>query len=63
MTGEALASKIGTDKGTISRIENGKAGLDIERLQDIAAALGIDPASLLLPPRARRDARLAPEPL
>lgn len=53
MTGEGLAEKIGTDKGTISRIERGLAGIDTDRLQDIALALGIDPRTLLAPPEPR----------
>lgn len=47
MSAEALAAKVRTDKGTISRIERGVAGLDVERLQRIANALGLTPASLL----------------
>ncbi len=54
MTGEALAQKIGTDKGTVSRIERGEAGLSVERFQQIADALGLDPATLLAPPKGRR---------
>jgi transcriptional regulator with XRE-family HTH domain len=57
MTGEGLAEKVHTDKGTISRIENGQAGLSTDRLQDIAAALGLDPAALLAP--AERSTRAA----
>ena len=56
MTGEELAEKIGTDKGTISRIERGLAGLDTDRLQRIGTALGIDARSLLDPePRPSRQ--------
>ena len=58
MTGEELGKKIGTDKGTISRIERGEAGLSTDRLQEIATALGVTPAVLLAqepePHRARR---------
>lgn len=49
-----LATRTGTDKGTISRIERGEAGISVERLQEIANALGMDPANLLHPPRGRR---------
>jgi len=47
MTGEELAEKIGSDKGSVSRVERGMAGLSVERLQRIAAALGIEAADLL----------------
>lgn len=50
MTGGALAEKIGTDKGTISRIERGEAGLSTDRLQEIAVALAVEPSTLLAPP-------------
>jgi transcriptional regulator with XRE-family HTH domain len=42
-TCEDLAERIRSDKGTISRIERGEAGLGVERLQEIAATLEIDP--------------------
>lgn len=44
---EELAQRIRTDKGTVSRIERGKAGIGVERLQRIAAALGTSVDSLL----------------
>jgi len=47
VTGEWLAEKIGTDKGTVSRIEHGATGLSTDRLQDIAAALGAEVGVLL----------------
>jgi transcriptional regulator with XRE-family HTH domain len=56
MSGEVLGQKIGTDKGTVSRIERGEAGLSVERLQRIADALGVDPSSLLTPSKSKRGA-------
>jgi transcriptional regulator with XRE-family HTH domain len=47
LTGEQLAARIGSDKGTISRIERGEAGLSVERLQKIAAVLGVPVSELL----------------
>ncbi len=47
MTGKQLASRIGSDKGTVSRIEHGQAGLSVERLEKIATALGTGVAELL----------------
>ncbi len=62
MTGEALAQKIGTDKGTVSRIERGLAGVDTDRLQSIAAALSLDARDLLAPidPRPPRGDHATP---
>ncbi len=59
MTGEGLADKIGTDKGTVSRIERGLAGIDTDRLQEIASALGIDARLLLAPPTGPHSRRAA----
>lgn len=39
LSASGLGQKIGTDKGTISRMERGKAGISAERLQRIANAL------------------------
>lgn len=47
LTAEQLGEKIGTDKGTVSRIERGLAGLDVERLQEIANALGVPVEDLI----------------
>lgn len=46
-----LASRINVSAATISAIENGKTGVSVARLQEIAAALGVSPSRLL----ARRD--------
>lgn len=47
LTGGELADKIGTDKGTISRLEQGRVGLSVERLQKIASALSVEPSEVL----------------
>ena len=44
---EALAFQIGTDKTTISRLENGSRKLTQERMFAIAQALGCSPADLI----------------
>lgn len=50
MTQEKLAEVIGAKTSTISMIENGHQGLTIDKLAEIADALGIEPADLLTPP-------------
>lgn len=44
-----LAAAIGVSVGTMSAIENGKVGLTIDRLRQIADALGVPPPHLLRP--------------
>ena len=56
LTGEGLAEKIRSDKGTISRIERGLVRLDVIRLQRIAAVLGLEASDLLAPqPRLEHE--------
>lgn len=43
----ALAQSIEVSPATLSQIENGKTGLTVDRLNDIADALGISPAKIL----------------
>jgi AcrR family transcriptional regulator/transcriptional regulator with XRE-family HTH domain len=42
-----LAASIGVSVGTMSAIENGKVGLNVDRLRLIAEALGVPPSHLL----------------
>lgn len=50
ITQEALAERIGKQKHTISRIENFKRPYVQGTWEDIAHALGLDPADLFHPP-------------
>src|SRR5436305_7241075 len=43
----ALAQSINVSPATVSAIENGKTGLSVARLQDVAAVLGVRPTRLL----------------
>src|SRR2546423_1717399 len=43
----ALAQSIDVSPATVSAIENGKTGLSVARLQDVAAVLGVRPTRLL----------------
>lgn len=49
LTLQQLGEKIGTDKGTMSRIESGRAriGSEMERASAIARALGVELTDLL----------------
>src|SRR5664280_924046 len=42
-----LAERVGVSPATISAIENGKTGISVQRLQQIAVALGVPAASLI----------------
>jgi transcriptional regulator with XRE-family HTH domain len=55
LTLEELGKKIGTDKGTMSRIESGRARMgDVaEKAQVLAEALGLKLSDLLQPRRNR----------
>lgn len=44
-----LAARLAVSPGTVSAIENGKVGLTVARLHQVALALGVEPASLLRP--------------
>ena len=50
LTQEALANACETTKGVISQLESGYMRYNADWLGKIAAALGIEPAELLLPP-------------
>ncbi|WP_439029084.1 TetR family transcriptional regulator [Gordonia terrae] len=53
-----LAASIGVSVGTMSAIENGKVGLNVDRLRAIAEALGVPPSHLLRPQRSEsRESR------
>jgi transcriptional regulator with XRE-family HTH domain len=52
LTQEALAKKLRIDQGQLSRIEAGKAGLSVKRLQSLAKHLGVEPSALLSHTRA-----------
>ncbi|MFC0314336.1 TetR family transcriptional regulator [Gordonia phosphorivorans] len=47
MTLRELARLLEVSPGTVSAIENGKVGLTVLRLRQVAAALGVEPATLL----------------
>ncbi|HEY0229357.1 MAG TPA: TetR family transcriptional regulator [Mycobacterium sp.] len=57
----ALAERLDISAATISAIENGKAGVSVTRLQELAAALGVTAARLLsaAPPASKDDRALA----
>ena len=42
-----LAAQVGVSPATISAIENGKTGISVQRLQQIAAALAVPAGSLV----------------
>ena len=48
LTQQRLADRLGVDKGTISKLENGKMPWDQKYILGIAEALGIEPASLFM---------------
>lgn len=50
MSQEQLADAIGTSKGQISKLENGRLGIDVSWLQKFALALKCEPRDLLSPP-------------
>lgn len=50
MKQEELAKKIGISPAALSNIENGSSKPDIERIEDIAGALGVEVNQLLLHP-------------
>jgi len=66
---EALGFQIGSDKATISRLENGSRKLTQERMVAIAQALGCSPGDLIatrgleLPVKHARQAHTAPPPV
>ena len=47
-----LAADIGVSPATLSAIENGKTRMSVQRLQDLASALGLNPGQVLEKPRA-----------
>ncbi len=51
MKQEELAKKIGISPAALSNIENGSSKPDIERIEDIAEALGLDVNQLLQHPQ------------
>jgi AcrR family transcriptional regulator/DNA-binding XRE family transcriptional regulator len=56
-----LAERVGVSPATISAIENGKTGISVQRLQQIAVALGVPAASLIDDPKTSTPPRsLAP---
>lgn len=52
---EDVAEKIYKSKSTISKYEKGSIAIDIATLQDIALALDVHPAQLLMTPTADRE--------
>lgn len=54
LTLRQLAAAVGVSTGTMSAIENGKVGLTVDRLRDIAHVLGVPAAQLLHPQRTAR---------
>ncbi|VFA90050.1 HTH-type transcriptional repressor KstR [Gordonia paraffinivorans] len=61
VTLRGLAAGIGVSVGTMSAIENGKVGLTVDRLRDIARCLDV-PVSRLLEPRPEAPPPKDPEP-
>jgi transcriptional regulator with XRE-family HTH domain len=51
MKQDELAKKIGISPAALSNIENGSSKPDIERIEDIAEALGVEPNQLLQHPQ------------
>lgn len=51
MKQEELAKKVGISPAALSNIENGSSKPDIERIEDIAEALGVEPNQLLQHPQ------------
>jgi transcriptional regulator with XRE-family HTH domain len=47
LTQEQLAERAGMHRTFIGRLERGQSGINVERLADLAAGLGVDPADLL----------------
>jgi transcriptional regulator with XRE-family HTH domain len=52
LTQQDLAEAIGTTKGVVSQLETGFARYNEDWVTKAAAALGIEPAELLLPPES-----------
>ncbi|MBQ3652522.1 MAG: helix-turn-helix transcriptional regulator, partial [Clostridia bacterium] len=48
MTLSELAEKINKSKGTVGKYEQGSIAVDMDTLYEIAAALGVSPAQLLV---------------
>lgn len=64
LTGEQLAERVGADKGTISKWENGRRAMNTDILSELAWALSCEPADLYSHPDAPSPADLlrnAPE--
>jgi len=49
LTQEQLAERAGMHRTFIGLIERGESGVSVERLPDLAVALGVEPAELLPP--------------
>ena len=65
VSGEALAEKLGTSGTFVSRRLLGKTAFDLNDIEAIAAALGVDPHELLAPALAehqRQSATRAADP-
>lgn len=50
LTQESLALESGVTRNMLIHVEHGSRGVSFERIYDLAAALGVEPAALL-PPR------------
>ena len=50
---EELAGRAGLHRTFVGLLERGESGVSIERLPDMADALGVEPAELLPPPWSR----------
>ncbi|MFD2264395.1 XRE family transcriptional regulator [Lacibacterium aquatile] len=51
MTLEALAAAIGTDRGTLSKLENGHRRMTVDWMIKLAGPLGVEPKEFLAPER------------
>src|SRR5664280_499996 len=57
-----LAQRVKVSPATISAIENGKTGMSVQRLQEIAVALGVPIASLIDDSTISTEPRHSPSP-
>lgn len=62
LTVESVASRAGTDKGQLSKLENGERRLTVDWLSRIAPAYGVAPDKLLTPPASAENENSMREP-
>jgi transcriptional regulator with XRE-family HTH domain len=59
LTQEQLAERAGLHRTFIGRLERGESGINVERLPDLAGALGVEPSELIPPTDRPSRATLA----